>query len=210
MNHDKIWSDSLFVNVKFQVDTDDQLGKNRDDHDVGKLSVSRWWKSTSFMWVPKNEASEGQEKTCCLVCGKRLSDPQHHDYSFELTWRGTCHLDLERPKTIPIGKRMPQTEPCKNMCNHRIESMGALASSGETSSWWSWASTIFAKHDITTAKIMGEPLYISYFLRASGNQIINVDVMSGYLGPQTLLTALWVKLDHEHLEVNLHLCNWIF
>ena len=50
------------------------------------------------------------------------------------TWSGTCQRLRDRPRTMPMGKRIPQTPAWRKMWIQRIESMGALASSS-VSSW---------------------------------------------------------------------------
>jgi hypothetical protein len=68
------------------------------------------------------------------------------------TCNGTCHLLLDNPNTIPIGKMKPHTVACKNIWIHRIASTGAFASSSETSSSCSCASAGVAARQSKSAK----------------------------------------------------------
>ena len=57
----------------------------------------------------------------------------------ERTCKGTCHRLLDIPRTIPKGKRIPQTAHWRSMWIHKIASIGALRSSSVNSAWWPWA-----------------------------------------------------------------------
>ena len=67
------------------------------------------------------------------------------------TWRGTCHLLRERPRTMPVGKRTPQTAICRKMWSHRRVSTGVFFSSSVSSSWCSCAPAAAVSETRTAA-----------------------------------------------------------
>lgn len=80
-----------------------------------------------------------------------------------MTWTGTCQRERTMPRTMPVGKRMPQANVCTRMWIHSVVSWVEVSlciyssrvfgvytiGSGETpspsgmlSSWCSWACTL--------------------------------------------------------------------
>ena len=73
------------------------------------------------------------------------------------TCTGTCHLERIicvcqpaghavylaaglTPKTIPVGKMIPQANPCTKMCVHSIESMGSCDMTSPSAILFTWCS----------------------------------------------------------------------
>lgn len=58
MNRHDVWSYRFFVNVQFEVDTDDQLGEDGNNKDVGEGPMYGRKKRASFMRVSKEIPSK--------------------------------------------------------------------------------------------------------------------------------------------------------
>lgn len=74
-----------------------------------------------------------------------------------VTCTGTCHLEriiwirqpagrkvssfgVLTPRTIPVGKMIPQANPCTKMCVHNIESMGSCDMTSPSAILFTWCS----------------------------------------------------------------------
>lgn len=72
---------------------------------------------------------------------------------------GTCHLDLTKPSTMPVGKMMPKERIMRRICVHRMESRGSgltAAPSGILSRWPPWARTEGKIRPLRTASNLDE------------------------------------------------------
>ena len=103
--------------MKFEVDPEHELYSNECHYDIRERCVSRREKFPTAVHVSEKVSTDGQCKS------RALQNPVVSRYGF--TWiairflvrtcNGTCHLLLDNPNTIPIGKRKPHTVACKNI-----------------------------------------------------------------------------------------------
>ena len=135
-------TDGLLVYVQLEVDAEGELEGDRDEEDVGHLAVRSGEECASAVRVSQHIASSCEHESYALLQLRRTSVTTKR---MRRTWRGTCHLLRDRPRTMPVGKRTPHTAAWMKMWIHRIESTGAFFSSSESSSWCSCAIAVAAR-----------------------------------------------------------------
>lgn len=98
--------------VQFQIDSEYELGDDREIEEGGECAMKCVGELTASMVVRKDVPAERQYETCNLFAiqvVRCISTPTFASSILGRTWVGVCHLLRASPKTIPTGKRIPQT-----------------------------------------------------------------------------------------------------
>jgi len=108
-----------FLKVEFQIDAHGDLG-DEHEHDVrNELSVYVRGELAAFVLVAEEVSGNREDGAECLYW-----DVPFRAYYLEVGQMvGVYEYHTKHtPKTMPVGKMMPQAKHCINMCIHSIES----------------------------------------------------------------------------------------
>jgi hypothetical protein len=125
---DGVRAERALVDVQLKVHAEHELREERDDDDVPEFLVRGRGELPPSVRMPEKDARERQRDAGAL----RASAARSHTLEERRTCRGTCQRLLVMPRTMPTGKRTPQTAACKKMCIQRMVSTGALRVASST------------------------------------------------------------------------------
>ena len=115
-----------FMYVQLEVHAKCELRSKHSEEEICERAMCARRELPAAVCVPQDVTSKSERDTRGLLRTFERDDEQKGG-SDQRTCNGTCQRLRERPSTMPMGKRIPQTDAWRNMCIQSIASTGALA-----------------------------------------------------------------------------------
>jgi hypothetical protein len=142
------------------------------------------------------------------------------------TCTGTCHLERIicggqppsrvvyrsgglTPRTIPVGKMIPQANPCTRMCVHSIESMGSCDMTSPSAILFTWCSCAVTAVPNSSAAARAAHRVVALMFGLNGAECVAFAGSDEFCGSGVEAQALIDVQRHSRMVfANVPGCGW--